>query len=114
MSEPNNELKTTVERKYVNGKPQAVSIKTSGTLSNGESFFASSFHYDHPEVIGDLLNIMATPEYTAARNSHDALFRKSVEETFPCSNENIERKNATTIDSITIYTPTGSTDSVEP
>ncbi|AJJ67975.1 hypothetical protein BZ16_2526 [Yersinia pseudotuberculosis PB1/+] len=114
MPNPKNELKATVEARYTDGALSALSVKTSGTLNNGEAFHASSFHHQPHGDDNGIVNIIVSPEYAAARNSHDELFRKTVQELFLNSNTNIKQKNATTIDSITIYTPAGSADSVEP
>lgn len=79
MSNPNNELKTTVETAYANGAPSAVIVKTSGTLSNGEPFFVSSSHYPRPKNSAGSIMFSPSPEFIEAYNSHGALFQQAKE-----------------------------------
>ncbi|HDV7145171.1 TPA: hypothetical protein ACJ2UH_001402 [Yersinia enterocolitica] len=113
MSELNNELKTTVETKYTNGIPSSVIVRTSGTLSNGEPFFASSSHYPRPKSPAGIIRFSLSPEFIEAYNSHGALFQQAKEEISTLSSANIEREDATTIDSITIYSHEGPVGSIK-
>lgn len=113
MSNLSNELKTTMETEITDGKLTSVTVKTTGTLSNGELFFASNSFYPQPEHVVSLIQLTASPEYIAACNYHRALFKQAKEEIYSLSSANTEREDATTIDSITIYTHAGPFGSIE-